>query len=71
VVIRIYSDDDESSCALANANDVLPLTTLPWPMKRSRGGVVDPKKQRAANPLPSRLGKCPETRIWALDLWIV
>jgi hypothetical protein len=37
VVIRIYSNGNESSSALANANDLPPLSTLP--LERSKSGA--------------------------------
>jgi hypothetical protein len=46
LLIRIYSDDGESSGDLASTKNLLPLSTLV--MKRSKNDV-DPKKQRAMN----------------------
>jgi hypothetical protein len=48
VVIRIHSDDDESSDALANTNYLLPISTLPMEWSRTER---DPKKQRGTNQL--------------------
>jgi hypothetical protein len=64
-VIRIYSDDDESSGALANTDHLLPLSTLP--MKRSKNGALILRSSELRINCPSTLGKCLGTTSWGTE----